>query len=202
MKKIKQLLIVLTLALVAMPIVVSASPPSIPLLVYGNVTIDGQFASIGTEISAEIDGREVASTIVTAEGKYFIGIPDGKINEGKIIVFEINGIANDSNQHESVNINTIPSIRFDLAIATLSEPEPEPSPAPTGGGGGGGGYIPPIVPTTTKVGDANGDNKVNKYDFALLMSNWGETGSNICDLNGDSKVDKYDFSLLMSNWGL
>ena len=79
---------------------------------------------------------------------------------------------------------------------------------PSGGGGGrgGGSYNPtptiPVISTTTTQGDMNKDDKVNKYDFSLLMSNWGKTGSNVSDLNGDSKVDKYDFSLLMSNWSI
>ena len=48
--------------------------------------------------------------------------------------------------------------------------------------------------------DVNGDNKIDKYDFSLMMNNWGKTGSNNCDINGDGKVDKYDFALLMLNW--
>ena len=71
-----------------------------------------------------------------------------------------------------------------------------------GGGGGGGGGTPPITPTTGKTGDANGDGKIDKYDFALMMADWGKTGTNACDFNGDGKVDKYDFALLMSKWGL
>jgi len=69
------------------------------------------------------------------------------------------------------------------------------APAPTGGGGY---YIPP----TNKPGDFNGDGKVDKYDFALMMASWGKTGTNVCDFNSDGKVDKYDFALLMSKWGL
>jgi len=68
-----------------------------------------------------------------------------------------------------------------------------------GGGGGGGGRSAP-APVVVKGGDANGDNKIDKYDFSLIMSNWGKTGSNVCDFNSDEKVDKYDFSLLMLNW--
>ena len=63
------------------------------------------------------------------------------------------------------------------------------------GGGGGSPYTP-------LKGDMNGDNTVDKYDFALLMANWGKIGSNVSDLNNDSKVDKYDFALLMSNWSI
>jgi subtilisin family serine protease len=69
--------------------------------------------------------------------------------------------------------------------------------ASSGGGGGGGSNNKPSV---EKKGDANSDNKVDKYDFSLIMSNWGKTGNNVCDFNDDEKVDKYDFSLLMLNW--
>ena len=55
---------------------------------------------------------------------------------------------------------------------------------------------------SVKSGDANGDSKVDKYDFSLMMANWGKTGTNACDFNSDGKVDKYDFALLMSKWGL
>jgi len=69
----------------------------------------------------------------------------------------------------------------------------------SGGTTSSGGTTPS---TTTKKGDANGDNKIDKYDFSLMMANWGKIGSNNCDLNNDSKVDKYDFALLMSNWSM
>lgn len=69
-------------------------------------------------------------------------------------------------------------------------------PSPSGGVGGG---TPP--PPITKIGDANGDSKVDKYDFSLMMSKWGQTGSSLSgDFNKDGKVDKYDFALLMLNW--
>ncbi|MBU3926085.1 hypothetical protein KJ763_02875, partial [Patescibacteria group bacterium] len=64
-------------------------------------------------------------------------------------------------------------------------------------GGGGGGGTPPATP---KIGDITGDNKVDKYDFAVLMADWGQIGSSSADLNHDGKVDKYDFALLMLNW--
>ena len=70
--------------------------------------------------------------------------------------------------------------------------------SPGGGGGGGGGGGTPSA--TVKTGDVNNDSKVDKYDFAMLMAVWGNTGSIAADLNHDSKVDKYDFALLMLNW--
>ncbi len=72
--------------------------------------------------------------------------------------------------------------------------------APSGGGGGGGGGGGESAAVTYKTGDTNKDGKVDKYDFALLMANWGKLGTNASDLNNDDKVDKYDFALLMLNW--
>ncbi len=90
---------------------------------------------------------------------------------------------------------------------TVNAPVATPTPAPSGGGGGGGGgggfiSTPTPTPTVSKKADANNDGKVDKYDFALIMANWGKTGTNTCDFNNDGKVDKYDFALLMSNWSL
>ena len=49
--------------------------------------------------------------------------------------------------------------------------------------------------------DINKDNKVNDYDFSILMANWGSTPTNAAaDINGDGKVNDYDFSILMSSW--
>lgn len=60
-----------------------------------------------------------------------------------------------------------------------------------------------INAVVTKVGDINGDGKVDEYDFSIMMSQWGQTGTNLsADLNKDGKVDEYDFSLLMANWGV
>ena len=77
---------------------------------------------------------------------------------------------------------------------------PPATPPSSGGGGGGGGYSPPAPPVTVTKGDINNDKKVDKYDFALMMSAWGKTGANNSDINNDKKVDKYDFALLMANW--
>ena len=74
-----------------------------------------------------------------------------------------------------------------------------------GGGSPGGGSSAATTNTMTTglVGDLNGNSTVDKYDFALMMSAWGKTGSSLtADLNNDGKVDKYDFALLMVNWSI
>jgi hypothetical protein len=65
--------------------------------------------------------------------------------------------------------------------------------APSSGGGGGS--------RSYAVGDINSDDKIDEYDFSLMMSQWGQMfGFLSADLNHDGKVDEYDFSLLMFNW--
>ena len=87
----------------------------------------------------------------------------------------------------------------DTAVITVIGPTPTPTPTPPTGGGGGGSYV---NPNTYGVGDINDDNTVNEYDFAIMMSQWGQTGTNLsADLNNDGVVDEYDFALLMANWG-
>ncbi len=90
--------------------------------------------------------------------------------------------------------------------AIFGETAEASSPPPAGGGspgGGGGGIIASSPASTAIVGDINGNLKVDKYDFALMMAVWGRTGTGLAaDLNNDGTVDKYDFALLMVNWSI
>jgi len=212
MKEIKQVLIATALLLV-LPIIafaVSGNPPAIPLLVYGGVTIDGNSAPVGAEILAEIDGVRVTAAKISIAGRYFIEVPDGKVNEGKMITFKVNGIVNNL-QLKCANIDTIPSINFNLAVVTPA-PASTPVSAPASSGGGGGGsytYVPATTPSTSQLSeeakkvDANKDGKIDVLDFNTLMVNWGNTSDgNVADFNGDGKVDVFDFNLLMINWTL
>jgi len=108
------------------------------------------------------------------------------------------------------NVNkAIPTLPITIAYTAPVVPPVTP-PSSGGGGGGGGGYTPPVIlptnatttsSTTPIIGDINSSGTVDKYDFALMMADWGKTGNNIAsDLNGDLKVDKYDFALLMAHW--
>jgi hypothetical protein len=51
--------------------------------------------------------------------------------------------------------------------------------------------------------DANGDLRVDTFDFAILAASWGQnvTCGTSGDLNGDCVVDLFDFSILASNFG-
>jgi len=103
----------------------------------------------------------------------------------------------------SVKINTHPALSPDEYLFLLSlfgtgdDGEEYVAPPVIGGGGGG------ILGGGSVFGDINGDGRVDKYDFALMMAFWGQEVSGLrVDLNGDGKVDKYDFALLMLNWSI
>jgi len=200
MKKAKQLT-VLAIILVA-PVIALASPPAIPLFVYGDVIIDNQPALVETEISAEIEGTEITVTIKTVkEGKYYMEIPDGKSNIGKTILFKVGDMIVADEDYKVADVNITPSVKFDLAVTTPSSPPPAP---PAGGSSSGGSSTPsPVSPLSAaaQVVDTNGDDKIDILDFNSLVINWGKTGSsNVADFDNNGTVDIFDFNLLMTYW--
>lgn len=55
--------------------------------------------------------------------------------------------------------------------------------------------------STTKVGDINGDTKIDIFDLSILLSDWSKTGAGLrSDLNGDAVVNIFDLSKLLSVW--
>ena len=46
-----------------------------------------------------------------------------------------------------------------------------------------------------RVGDLNGDSRVDGADLGLLLSGWGKSG--VTDLNGDGTTDGADLGLLL-----
>ncbi len=70
-----------------------------------------------------------------------------------------------------------------------------------GGGGGGGSTMTGKLSAEARKTDTNRDDKIDIFDFNILMAHWDEAGvGNFTDFNGDSKVDLFDFDLLMVHW--
>lgn len=68
--------------------------------------------------------------------------------------------------------------------------------------------IPTPAPTSTastapnKPGDLDGNNKVDIFDYNILLTNFGKTGSGIQgDIDNSGKVDIFDYNLLLTNFG-
>lgn len=47
-------------------------------------------------------------------------------------------------------------------------------------------------------GDISGDNKVNSVDLAILLGNWGGSGTG--DLDGDGVIGPFDIGILLGAW--
>ncbi len=62
-----------------------------------------------------------------------------------------------------------------------------------------GAFLATLAPTPE--GDANGDCVVDTADLGLLLSGFGESGSDPADLNGDCSIDTADVGLLLAHFG-
>lgn len=95
-KKIMLSVVILSLLLFLTDV---SAVPSIPSFFYGDLTINGEQAPVGTEIVAKIDD-EVRGSIITSEsGKYGEASGSSKLlvegersDDGKTVVFFINGV--------------------------------------------------------------------------------------------------------------
>ena len=67
----------------------------------------------------------------------------------------------------------------------------------TGAGGSASDSV--TVNVASKIGDFNGDGKVDILDFSKMLTYWG-TNEPSCDPNHDGVVDILDFSALLTNW--
>lgn len=211
-KYIKNLILSIFTIILLTPFIIRAeSMPNFPMSFWGNLTINGSAAPAGSVLRAYY-GTVLASQVVASESGIYGYTESTKqklvVGEGNgIITFTIQSVSvNSGKETAGSNVQSYPSFssgatlqkNIDFTIGTSSTNPPASGGG--GGGGGGGGSIQSTTPIIYKSADVNGDNKIDKYDFSLMMSNWGKTGSNTCDLNGDDVVDKYDFAILMSKW--
>ncbi|MCX6739361.1 MAG: dockerin type I domain-containing protein [Candidatus Parcubacteria bacterium] len=168
--------------------------PGIPHQFYGTVEFANGSAPAGLTVEVKVGGA-IVGTAITQAGKYgynpsllFAEKSEGEWS-GETAEFYVDGT-------KSTTASPVTLSRGGYTRLNLSVPKSLVTP-PSGGSGGGGVSSNPVVAT---VGDMNNDAKVNKYDFALMMVNWGKTGTNVADLNNDAVVNKYDFALLMARW--
>jgi hypothetical protein len=97
-------------------------------------------------------------------------------NGGEILVFKHSGAV------ESVSPN--PSV--------VASPNPSASVSPS--------FVP--SPSPVKPGDIDGNNKVDIFDYNLLLTNFGKTGTSLVgDIDKNGKVDIFDYNILLTNFG-
>jgi hypothetical protein len=61
---------------------------------------------------------------------------------------------------------------------------------------------PVSSPSPVKAGDIDGNGKVDIFDYNILLTNFGKTGTGIQgDVNNSGKVDIFDYNILLTNFG-
>jgi hypothetical protein len=60
----------------------------------------------------------------------------------------------------------------------------------------------PAASASGKVGDIDGNGKIDIFDYNLLLSNYGKPGASLQgDFDGNGKVDIFDYNILLTNFG-
>ena len=144
--KLKYLAIVLLLVglmLLAAPVLqAQETPPSLPALCYGELTVNGQPAPVGTRVTAKVDGA-LAGEIVTEEAGWYGGpglksklTVGGDDLQGKMVRFYISGTANGT-EYDDVFAGEEPYWgsgevkQINLGVRDVeSTPAPDPPPEP------------------------------------------------------------------------
>jgi hypothetical protein len=96
---------------------------------------------------------------------------------------------------------SINNLSDDVAIK-ISGPASSTAPSPSIAASPIASSSPVVSPSPVKPGDIDGNNKVDIFDYNILLTNFGQTGSGIQgDLNGSGKVDIFDYNILLTNFG-
>ncbi|MCU4754048.1 carboxypeptidase regulatory-like domain-containing protein [Halobacteria archaeon AArc-curdl1] len=136
------LMVVLVLSVIsvgaAAPALADDSPPEVPAAYYGEITINGEPAPVGTEIIALVDGEERGSITVTEPGQFGgpsidddkLEVPGSSDDAGESVTFEVNGQELEANQAvewESADLQEVTltgdDIGFPFIEAAIDEAE-------------------------------------------------------------------------------
>ncbi|MCG2700903.1 hypothetical protein L6267_01930 [Candidatus Parcubacteria bacterium] len=198
MKKIKQLVILL-MAILIMPLMAVAAMPAIPLLVYGDVVIDGSYAPIGTIITVENNGAEIINFAISDEGTYFIEV--AAENVGDVLTYKVDSIT--AVQKECADPANVPSDNIDLLITT-EDTTPDTTTTTggnTSGGGGGGGGGDSTPPTNTSITINSNNETTATAEVVLTLSASGASQMMIAD-NSDFAGAVWENYAVEKNWVL
>lgn len=86
---------------------------------------------------------------------------------------------------------TTPTFIEDIAFKIISSSSPSPTVIPS-----------PVPSPSAKIGDIDGNGKIDIFDYNILLTNFNKTGTGIQgDINNSGKVDIFDYNLLLTNFG-
>ncbi|VUT27607.1 MAG: hypothetical protein SYNGOMJ08_00154 [Candidatus Syntrophoarchaeum sp. GoM_oil] len=107
--------------------------PLSPNKFYGDVTLNGTNAPVGTVINAYIDNELRGSVTVATAGKYgddfdYLKVDGHEADDGKTIIFYVNGVR--ANETAAWHVMVSP---MELDLGAAGEPEPTPTATEPGG---------------------------------------------------------------------
>lgn len=118
----------------------------------GDVTIDGEAITVGTVITAIVDGQDAYDSVVSEAGSWFLDVPVADISEPCNVTFAVDGIESDE-AWESCPMRVVLELSSDDLMADddsedlmeedemAEEDEVAEQPAPTVPGTGTGGLL-------------------------------------------------------------
>lgn len=128
------------------PIVMASSDeiPPVPNKFYGNISINGVWASVGTDIEAYIDNEPHSEDFGVQDGQYYIFVTGSNSDEGKTITFKVN--EETSIETDIWHASTIPieARKIDHIIGDIPS-----SPRPVSHSSNGGNINGIVSPTAT-----------------------------------------------------
>lgn len=119
--------------------VIPAAANEPPLVLEGNLLVDGKPAVVGTEVAIVVDGKVVGETTVTTEGiigdkrSNRLGIPTGY----DLVKVYVNGV--ESQTLDLKNYQSGEAASFDISATSQPAGNEAEKPSSLGGGGGFGG---------------------------------------------------------------
>jgi hypothetical protein len=154
-KKILTIILICTAIAFSAGIAYAEEPPNLPVMLYGNVMIDGNPAPIGTIITAKAGTDPAGATNVLYAGTYGEKANDRlpvSANDGANIDFYINGIKATSSVTFVYDSNDAGKlIRVDLKAISETSGTTVPSGGSGSGGSGGVASVTGGTPKTTAI---------------------------------------------------
>lgn len=131
---------------------VGSTIPSIPMLISGNVSIDGEAAPIGTEIKAIMGDKVMGSITVSEKGGYAMIVENRP--GSKVVEIYVNGI-----RSRTIDWSNEPGT-LDLTVSLDNFPKSGPVQKVSQGSGSASGISPAASPTvnitvTTETAEQN-----------------------------------------------
>ena len=127
------------------------------------------------------DAQIAATTVASADGSFFFRLT--RLSSGNYIF----ALYSESPSQDRSALVTVPVEIFPQSVINVTEIS----------------FLPgvPFIPGQARIGDLNGDGRVDLVDFSILIY-WFEKPNPPAhiDLNGDDIVDLVDFSILAYYW--